>query len=334
LREDRFRAPPARDLKRERMQPPSDRPLKLLSIVGAGRSGTTVLASIFDEIDGFASAGELRWLWERGIELHRPCGCGRTPAECPVWSGVIEQVTAAAARAGWSTGDIARAQKQIARSRNLPRLLRSLRTGSTSSWLALEQVRSMTAAAVGSFAAVTDARVVVETSKRPQDAAVHALVDGVDHYVLHIVRDPRAVAHSWRRAKTFTADGRTRSIGTRRLPSSIRAWTRNSVGAELVRRRLPESRWHRIRYEDFADAPRRTIESLVDFLGESGRTPFQSEDMVLLHTNHIVAGNPSRFTTGEVTVRRDDEWRQAMPRRDQLMVQLATKPLMLRYGYA
>jgi hypothetical protein len=316
------------------MHSQSDRPLKLLSVVGAGRSGTTVLASIFDEIDGFASAGELRWLWERGIELHRPCGCGRTPTECPVWSGVVEQVTAAAAQAGWSTRDVAMAQKQIARSRSLPRLLHSLRTGSTNSWTALEQVRSMTATAVGALAAVTNARVLVETSKRPQDAAVHALIDGVDHYVLHIVRDPRAVAHSWRRAKTFTADGRTRSIGTRRLPSSIRAWTRNSLGAELVRRRLPDSRWHRIRYEDFADAPRQTVDSLVRFLGESAQTPFESEDRVLLHTNHIVAGNPSRFTTGEVTVRRDDEWRQAMPRRDQVVVEMATKPLMARYGYS
>ena len=136
---------------------------------------------------------------------------------------------------------------------------------------------------------------------------------------------PRQVVHR-RRAHRFDRNSAP--------PSSIRAWTRNSIGAELVRRRLPESRWHRIRYEDFAAAPRRTIDSLVTFLGESAPTPFQGEDKVLLHPNHIVAGNPSRFTTGQVTVRLDDEWRHAMPRRDQLMVQLATKPLMLRYGYA
>src|SRR3712207_8311753 len=38
-------------------------------------------------------------------------------------------------------------------------------------------------------------------SKRALDAAVLAALDTIDHYVLHIVRDPRAVAHSWRRAK-------------------------------------------------------------------------------------------------------------------------------------
>ena len=45
------------------------------------------------------------------------------------------------------------------------------------------------------------AGVVIETSKRAQDAALLAGVPGIEHYVLHLVRDPRAVGHSWRRAK-------------------------------------------------------------------------------------------------------------------------------------
>jgi hypothetical protein len=47
-------------------------PIKTLSIVGAGRSGTTVLASILGEVEGIGSAGELRWLWEHGMgRCHR-----------------------------------------------------------------------------------------------------------------------------------------------------------------------------------------------------------------------------------------------------------------------
>ena len=52
--------------------PENHSPLKLLSIVGAGRSGTTVLASVLDAVEGFSSPGELRWLWERGMEWQRP----------------------------------------------------------------------------------------------------------------------------------------------------------------------------------------------------------------------------------------------------------------------
>jgi hypothetical protein len=175
--------------------------------------------------------------------------------------------------------------------------------------------------------------VIVDTSKRPQDAAVFAGLEDVDHYVLHLVRDPRAVVHSWRRAKTFSVDGQTRTMGTRSLPSTVRRWVDNCLSAEVLRRRLPRDRWLFLSYEDFARDPQPAAESIMSLVGESGHPPFQDRDTVLLHPNHIVAGNPSRFVTGSVTIRPDDEWRSSMARRDQRLVELATLPLMLRYGY-
>lgn len=309
-------------------------PIKVLSVVGAGRSGTTVLASILGEVDGFASAGELRWLWERGIAEHRPCGCGEIPAQCPVWGPVIAQTqpTTLPGELSSTLEELIASQREVAKARNRIRVLRSV-TGGGEGWRALSLVRSATGTACKSFAEVTRSRVVIDTSKRPQDAAVLATLDCVNQYVLHMVRDPRAVAHSWRRKKTFAVAGETRTMGTRRMPSTVRRWTANCLGAELLRRQLPESRWLRIRYEDFSRHPRVAIDQILAFLGESGRTPFQTDDTVLLHPNHIVAGNPSRFTIGSVRIRLDEEWREGMSRRDQRLVEWATKPLMRRYGY-
>jgi hypothetical protein len=47
----------------------------------------------------------------------------------------------------------------------------------------------------------------------------------------------------------------------------------------------------------------------------------------------MVAGNPSRFTVGDVKIRPDAAWRSQMPARDQRLVEVATLPLMRRYGY-
>jgi hypothetical protein len=60
----------------------------VLSIVGPGRSGTTILASVLGEADGVVSVGELRWLWQRGVQERRSCGCGLPPDERPVWTGI------------------------------------------------------------------------------------------------------------------------------------------------------------------------------------------------------------------------------------------------------
>lgn len=308
------------------------RPLKVLSVVGAGRSGTTILASILGEIDGFASAGELRWLWERAVRDQKPCGCERVATECPVWSPVISRTLALLASEvpPRTLEDLIRAQHELRSRRSVARTIRGVGAGA-SDWESLELVREATRSAVEAFAEVTDSPVVVDTSKRPLDAAVLAGMDDISHYVLHIVRDPRAVVHSWRRKKTFTAEGRTREMGTRGLASTVRRWSENSVSAEHLRRKLPSSRWMYMAYEDFAAEPRAWVDRIVSFVGEDGRGPFLDERTVLLNPNHIVVGNPSRFTTGRVTIRTDDEWRRSMPRRDQMIVNLLTLPVRARF---
>jgi hypothetical protein len=197
----------------------------------------------------------------------------------------------------------------------------------------LSLVRAATKSACLALAQTTRARVIVDISKRPLDAVVLAGIPTVDHYIVHMFRDPRAVVHSWRRAKSFTAAGESRTMGTRGLTSTVRRWMRNSVSAEALRRRVPESRWLTMRYEDLAASPRTAVAAVLDLMEETGRAPFLSDDTVLLRPNHIVAGNPSRFDTGPVTIRSDDAWRVEMPGRDQRLVSLLTRPLLGRYGY-
>ena len=310
-------------------------PLKVLSVTGAGRSGTTVLASILDGIDGWSSAGEMRRLWERGVAEGRPCACGLIPEQCPVWAPVVAQtlLTSDGRHSDDALQQIVAAQHALSPWRRRIRVLRSA-AGGDGEWRELARVRSAMGAGLAAFAHVTGARVVVDTSKRAEDAAVLAAVDGIEHYVLHIVRDPRAVVHSWRRAKSFYAGGSQRTMGTRRLPSTVRRWIENCLSTELLLRQLPAGRRLRIRYEDFSANPRAVVGQIISLLGESGEAPFEDDHTVRLGANHIVAGNPSRFTTGSVQIKADDEWASRMPRRDQLFVEWATKPLMYRYGYA
>jgi hypothetical protein len=308
--------------------------LKVLTIVGAGRSGSTVLASILGEAPGFASAGEIRWLWRRGVMERRPCACGLAPSDCPVWASVVAATLAAVdpSDADRALAEIVAAQAEIA---TLPHRLRVLRSASSpaTSWRALDVVRTALDTACRSFASATGARVVVDTSKRPHDAAVLAALPDLDLHVLHVVRDPRAVAYSWRREKTFTVAGETRSMGTRRPASSARRWTSNSLGAEVLRRHVPPERWLRLRYEDFCAAPAQTHAAIMDLLGEQAPSPFEGPDTVRLSPGHIVAGNPSRFEVGSVQIRADEEWRASMSARDQRLVGWSTYPLRLRYGY-
>lgn len=302
---------------------------KVLSIVGPGRSGTTILASILGEVDGIVSGGELRWLWRRGLIERRSCGCGLAPADCPVWAEVVGRVP------GYPdvVPAIVRAQDEIASRLHRLTAIRSA-AGGDSGWAALSQVRSVMAEVIPALADVTGARVVVDSSKRAQDAAVVAGLPDVEHYVLHMVRDPRAVAYSWRRAdKTVRLADGPRAMATRRLLPSVVRWSENCLSAETLRRCVPARRWLFLRYEDFATDPGPAVDRILDFLGVDDASPFVGANTVRLSTNHTVAGNPNRFRTGEVRIAHDDEWITHMSRRDQLAVQALTLPFLLRYRY-
>ena len=54
---------------------------------------------------------------------------------------------------------------------------------------------------------------------------------------------------------------------------------------------------------------------------------------VVLSASHTVAGNPMRFRTGPTKLRRDDAWRQSLPRGRRVLVSALTGPLLARYGY-
>jgi hypothetical protein len=236
--------------------------IKVLSIVGPGRSGTTLLSRILSQLEGIVIAGELRWLWQRSVVEHQPCGCSRAQTGCPVWS-----------------------------------------------------------------------RIVVDTSKRPHDAAVLAVLDTTDHYIFHIVRDPRAITHSWRRIKPLPpSTGRT-AMATRHLLTSISMWLLNCISAELLRCYILPDRWLFSRCEDFARNPGAVTDQILAFLGEPARGLIASDRTVVLDMHHTVEGNPNRFGISLVDIIPDDEWRLRMPRRDQACVTAATMPFLLRYGY-
>jgi Sulfotransferase family len=310
---------------------------KVLSIVGPSRSGTTLLSSSLGELPGICSPGELRWLWSRDLPQNRICACGQPPTVCPVWSRVVERSLGVppegqcGPRANPLRADLVAAQRRMNLLHRRRRLL--LAPGQYSP--ADGSVRVVTAATVdliSAIAEVTGAHTVVDASKRPQEASIVAGSGRFDHYVVHIVRDPRAVVHSWSRTKP-PPSGSGQPLAARRPSKTVLRWLENTAGADLLRRHVPTERWLYLRYEEFAARPRATVRRVLELLGEPAAAPFVDDQTVLLGPQHTLSGNPDRFRTGTVRIRRDDEWRSQMSRTEIGLVTAATMPYLLRHGY-
>lgn len=311
---------------------------KVLSIVGPSRSGSTILSAVLGEVPGFFGAGELRWLWARDLAEQRVCGCQTTPAACPVWSRVVEQAMGVSPeeQSGPRLADalqpVVSAQREITRLSNRRRLLATPGADRRHS-VALDVLTEATVSVVDALLQTTGAHTLIDESKRPQEAAVLAAAGRFDHYVVHLVRDPRAVVHSWRRAKPLPASTGSAAMPRRGLPKTLMRWLENCSGAEYLRPHIDPHHWLAVRYEDFAAHPRATVQSILDMLEEDCEAPFTSDDTVVLGPNHYLSGNPSRFRTGPVRIVADSEWQTSLPRRQRLLVDVATLPFLLRYGY-
>jgi hypothetical protein len=308
--------------------------LKIIYILGWVRSGTTLLDTMLGELDGFFSSGELRYIWDRGLQFGYLCGCGRPLPNCPVWSAILEEAFGPGDRSDLDPERITEARFHVMRTYRLIGNLRR-RTPGPFGWASLDAYTSALRHLHRAIGDVTNTRIIVDSSKFAQDAAVVRLLDGMEAYFVHLVRDVRGVAYSNLRVKTSQPDPRQPVDMERMSPfrTAVR-WSRFNLAAEAVRFRSQPGRSMFLRYEDLIADPRGALDRILAMVGvRTELTMLRDSDTVYLGENHTVWGNPGRFRRGEIQLRLDDEWVSRLPAAARRLTTALTMPLLFRYGY-
>lgn len=303
---------------------------KILFVVGMARSGSTLLTALLNRADGIAGLGEAHVYWELAGGEER-CGCGQSLADCPVWQALY----LAQREQGVDFDEMRGSFRDFVRPRpsSLLRGLRARRGGPGSDRLG--RYLEATEAIYSWMAERTESAVLVDSTKLPAAADLTAAMAETDVYLLHMVRDPRAVAHSLARQRRGAEGG---GLGSPRYLAAVaRAaldWTLRNAYAEAKLRRLSARRYRRLRFEDLTRQPRATVAELLAYVGaEPAPEVFVSADTVELGENHILTGNSVRFERGPVTVAPAERWREEMPRHAQALATLLTLPLLAFYRY-
>jgi hypothetical protein len=297
---------------------------------GFGRSGSTLVERVLGAAPGWVNIGELVDLARSVAPADELCGCGLPFSECPVWTQV-----GSIAFGGWSEQvltELVALHRAAARQRNLPAMLAARRRPSP----ALTRLRESYARIYRAVAEVTGATVVVDASKGPALGQALAGAPGIDLRILNLVRDPRAVAWSWRRQVQ-----RPQAAGSDLMwqitPSrSAAQWSALQLEMGAIARLggVPAAR---LRYEDFVGDPVGTLVATTARLGVPLRPADLSmvvEGGVELGPSHGLSGNPSRFQVGTVRLRHDDRWVTEMDATSRAVVTALTLPLLKTYGYS
>lgn len=303
----------------------------VLYVGGMGRSGSTLLERAVAQFPNACGIGEAVFLWKRGLVDDDLCGCGEPFSRCPFWSAVGDR-----AFGGWDQVDpqrVAELRRRVDDVKFVPRLLFPLWMGGLRS--EAEEYGSYYERLYEAVREVSGCSVVVDSSKLTALAYILSHSPRISLRLLHMVRDPRAVAYAWTKRVRRPEVANAESFMPRYSPAYMALlYVGHNFLLELLRlRRVPVQR---VRYEDFAEHPASVVEQVKLFAGLAGALEDVVEgDPPHLHLDvaHTVAGNPSRFTTGAIAVRRDEAWRGKMSRTQRRLVTLLTLPSIIRYGY-
>jgi hypothetical protein len=301
-------------------------PISAVYIGGSGRSGTTLLARVLGQTDGYTSVGEVRELWRLGLIGNHACACGQAFDRCPFWTQVGDE-----AFGGWANVDPHHALRLIESFTYRDAVVLSRRTRRDPRHTELVELLERLYRGIETAAGGTT---IVDTSKGPAYGVLLAATPGLDVRAIHLVRDSRGVAYSWCKEvpKPYTP---RRFIKMHRLDalSSVR-WIAHHALMELLERRVPSAR---LRYESFMEEPRRSLETVLAAIGrpvgDPAAFPFVDDRTVRLDVDHTVAGNPNRARSGDIVLRLDADWHRGLPGLQRAQVTAMTWPMLVRYGY-
>ncbi|HEY4997384.1 MAG TPA: sulfotransferase [Solirubrobacteraceae bacterium] len=234
---------------------------KVLYVMGAGRSGSTILGVALGNCEGIFFAGELdRWIARAGVPRD-----GRERRR--FWAGVRTQVEQAPELAGGRATVLERSSALLDPRRWPAR--RRLR----------RRYRQISEQLYRAIAPAAEAQIIVDSSHYPLRARELQALSGIDLHLLLLVRDPQDVVASLGRR-----DVPERRFGL--LAANAYLWLTCALSV-LVFRRHPAARRMLVRHEDFLADPARVIGEILSLCGSAARPP----DFSALHTGVPFHGN-------------------------------------------
>lgn len=270
---------------------------KYIYIAGYGRSGSTLLSIMLDNISGITSIGEVgglaRYIGVKG----RECSCTRPYLDCPVWGSIIKNIPGGLSY----IKQMGITQYNIERWNRIPNIYMNNK--------ALKKYAEKVGKFTETIYEQLNSSVVVDSSKCSYDYMWRALalqeIEDFDIFIIHLVRDVEGVVSSRKKGKNSSLER-----GSRGKPSPLASaagfvgWMTANLAASYMRHQLNTCQSIVVRYTDLIRSPEDELRRIV----ERAQLPGIDSDSVFsrgeaLKVGHLVGGNRMARKNESIEVR-------------------------------
>lgn len=300
--------------------------VRLVYIIAASHSGSTLLAMLMNAHPEVCTVGELKATSLGDVEQYR-CSCRRKIRECPFWNRIAEKMAERQLDFKvWNSGTDIRTGASAYTLRLLKplhrgRVFEALRDAAlclSPAWRRqLPKIQQANAALMGSVLEHTGQKVIVDSSKIGIRLKYLLRNPQLDVKIVRLIRDGRAVSLTYMDPARF-ADAQDISLrggglggdrSSERLPmaQAAREWRRSNEEAQALLQRVETSRWMEVRYEDLCREPGAVLKGLFAFVGVDPAPV----NLDFRSTDHHIIGNGMRLD-GSSRIELDERWRSVL----------------------
>ena len=320
---------------------------RLVYILAASHSGSTLLAMLFGSHPEVCTVGELKATSLGDTNRYR-CSCGSAIRTCPFWNRVTEEmgkrgfefdITRAGTGIHSGMGPFARKLlSPLCRTAGQERF-RDAALAFCPSWrTGLPRIQARNAGLAETVLHLTGKKILVDSSKIGLRLKYLLRNPALDIRIVRLIRDGRGVALTYTDPIRFAdakdprlhAGGMGGNRDASKLPmaDAAREWKRSNEEADALLATVDPTRWTQVRYEDLCADPEGVMRRLVAFVGaDPARVTLDFRN-----TEHHVVGNGMRLdSTKEIAP--DERWRSVLRKPDLEIFDSIAGSTCRRLGY-
>jgi len=267
--------------------------MKVIYILGDGRSGSTLLDAVLSNTENSISIGEGYRFWRRFYEADTLCSCNEPIDACVLWSGVHAELQKEIPN--YNPADTWDRIQFLLKFKNVKRISEIIKG---EDW---QHFNATVKHFYNSIVEISAKNIIIDSSKSVGWLYLLHALNIQELKVIHLERNLQAVANSWKKQITLPEYfDKEVFMPTRSTMRSLKTWLKVKFLAKSIKKKTDSIF---LTYENFIKNPERTFITIETFASVSLPT-----NHLKYMVGHSIGGNPMRSKgSGTITIQKNKE---------------------------